>query len=140
MYEIRKAAANRYDNPQENFDRGVEAMITAYKELGHMDYVAIIGEGSLPNIVTHSQCFFSDEVEEKFLAAGIEVEVKAIAATSDQFWSKEIVEPLLNDAGLTNTNQFEFKTCSISRGKTYRYHFDIFNYDKYVSVYKLTRK
>lgn len=136
-YELRIAAMNRWNNPQLNFDRGVTAMILAYKERGPFDYIALIGECGLPDVVLSSQCYFCEEVAENFKKAGIEVDVKAIAATSNKFWSEEISEPLWKDI---EGSKREMKSCQVSQGKVYDYYFDIFNYDRNVVVYKLIKK
>jgi hypothetical protein len=138
-YELRRATYNQWNNPQKNFDRGVTAMILAYKERGPFDYLALIGECGLPDVVLSSQCFFSQEVAESFRKAGIDVEVEAIAATSNKFWSEEIVEPIETDAGM-KLSKMERKTCQVSQGKVYSYYFDHFNYDENVAVYKFTKK
>lgn len=136
---VRQAASNMYHNPQANFDRGVAAMIQAYKEIGPFDYVAVIGEAGLADIVLSSHNFFEQEVAENFKAAGIDVAVEGIGATTGGFWGKEITEPLVKNAEI-GIGGMERKSCQISQGKSYRYHFDAFNYDRNVVVYKLVQK
>jgi hypothetical protein len=136
---IRHAAWNMYNNPQENFDRGLAAMIQAYKEIGPFDYVALIGKGSLPDVVLSSQNFFCQEVEGKFNAAGINISVESIAATSNKFCTDEIIGPIERNSGI-GINDMERKSIQISQGKAYRYYFGRFNYDENVAVYKFTKK
>ena len=134
----RRAASNMYENPQENFDRGVEAMIQAYKEIGPFDFVAVIGECGLADVVTSSQNFFPKEVEKKFSEAGIDVAIASIAATTNKFWSEEVIIPIEEAAG--KINKIEIRSCQVSQGKAYRYYFDRFNYDRHVVVYKIIPK
>jgi len=132
-----RAASNMYHNPQENFDRGIAAMITAYKNLGHADYMVVIGECSVADIITSSQNFFTREVARKFKTAGIEVDVQAIAVTTGNFWSEEIVNPIKKDVGVKNLMEMKIETRKVVGEKLYRYYFDIFNYDRDVAVYKI---
>ena len=131
------AVDNLFHNPQRSFDRGVSVMIQAYKEIGPADYITVIGDCGVAAVITSSQDFFACEVEEKFNAAGIDATITAIAATTDKFWSKEITTPIETDAGV-KFHEMELKTCKIAAGKTRRYYFDIFNYDRGVAVYKVT--
>ncbi|EKE19997.1 MAG: hypothetical protein ACD_8C00067G0003 [uncultured bacterium] len=137
--DLRRAISNMHHNPQENFNRGVSAMIHAFKEIGPFDFVAVIGKCGLADVVLSSQNFFTKEVEKSFRDAGIEVQVTSVAATSDKFCTEAVLVPLEKESG-KKIRHMEVKSIEVNQGKTYRYHFDGFNYDEGVVVYKLLKK
>ncbi len=89
------------NNPQRDFDYGIEAMIESYKEFGHRDYMIVI-DGLMWDVVTSSQSFFNQEVEEKLNVAGINVSTKGIGASSAQFpaGASRVIESIKSLEGL----------------------------------------
>jgi len=89
------------NNPQKDFDYGIEAMIKAYKEVGHTDYM-IVYDGLMWDVATSSQFSFPKEVEEKLNTAGIDVFVEAEVYTTEAYPKgvSRIVESIKQREGL----------------------------------------
>jgi hypothetical protein len=135
--EVSGAVWSAYNDPEMNFERGVDAMIVAYKERGHFDYIAIIGEHGLPDVVISSQSFFCKKVEQMFQKAGIAVCVEEVTATN-QDWKNATT--LIESHGDIKMSDIDIYTLEVSRGKIYAYDSLEFHRDRNVVVYKLTKK
>jgi len=88
-------------DPQGDFDYGIKAMVKAYEELGHADYMIVI-DGGMWDVTTSSQNSFPGEVEEKMNEAGINVSVESQGYTSQGYpaGASGIVESIKEEEGL----------------------------------------
>lgn len=136
-----QASWNMHNDPEWNLERGISAMLLAYKEAPTKpDYVAIIGECGLGDVVLSSQNFFLKKIEGEFAKEDIHVKVEGLTATNLTFFDDTVLNSIKKDAAVHFIDhEMTIFSLEVAQGKTYSYRY-LFERDRNVVVYKLTPK